>query len=216
METGCSEVGLYLSRSGQNFTEFEIFFQKLYIWKLHIYVYVYIWKCIQCEEKSPFCLWALLFLFPPPSSSLLASGSLIWSQPEPIFAMVLKLFLLEEERVNIWRGYTLPEGRITGVTAELGEGSWDLAEEDVGALIFFFSLNLPSTAFPFTVLTTSFVLSRQLPLVRTVFTRRCINILPHGEAVSDLRGHLATSSECWGLASGLGSERADTLFYGLV
>lgn len=91
----------------------------------------------------------------------------------------------------------MPEGRITGVTAELGEGSWDLAEEDVGALIFFFfSLNLPSTAFPFTVLTTSFVLSRQLPLVRTVFTRRCINILPHGEAVSDLRGHLATSLEC--------------------
>lgn len=66
-------------------------------------------------------------------------GSVIWSQPKPIFAMVLKPFLLEEERELTYReGYTLPEERITRVTAEMGEGSWNLEEEDVGALIFFF------------------------------------------------------------------------------
>lgn len=66
--------------------------------------------------------------------------------------MVLKPFLLEEERELTCRGnYALLEGRITQVTADMGEGSWNLEEENVGALIFF-ALNLPSTAFPFSVL----------------------------------------------------------------
>lgn len=106
---------------------------------------------------------------------------------------------------SCWKRRELTYG---GVTLCLREGSlgWQQSWERAAGILqrrmlvlwfFFFSLNLPSTAFPFTVLTTSFVLSRQLPLVRTVFTRRCINILPHGEAVSDLRGHLATSAECF-------------------
>lgn len=88
-----------------------------------------------------------------------------------------------------------------GVSLCLREGSWGDSRAGRGQLgscrggcrcFDFFALNLPSTAFPFTVLISSFVLSGKL----LVFTRRCINILPHGEATSDLRGHLATSSEC--------------------